>query len=81
MGKGLNNKNTKTKRHKALEKYLDMPVLKEDVQELYDMKEFFFNCDRTTLQLLCLRFFAMNNVAERYIEELEGKIIDNFGNK
>ena len=46
-------KTTKTKRNKALEEYLDMPVLKEDVQELYDMKEFFFNCDRTTLQLHC----------------------------
>lgn len=74
-------KTTKTKRHKKLEKYLDMPVLKEDVQELYDMKEFFFNCDRTTLQLLCLKLYAMNSVAEKYIEELESKIIDNFGNK
>lgn len=72
---------TKTKRHKKLEKYLDMPVLKEDVQELYDMKEFFFNCDRTTLQLLCLKLYAMNSVAERYIEELEGKTIDNSRNK
>lgn len=74
----LNSKKImKNKRHKALEKYLEMPVLKEHVSDIWEMKETIANCDRTTIEKLCLQSYAMQLVSERYIEELECKIIEN----
>lgn len=70
-------KKKKSNEHKALERYLDMPVPKRFLNEVLGAKIFYANCDRTALELECTRMFAYIKVSEAYIEELECKIIDN----
>ena len=70
-------KKKKSKAHKALERYLDMPVPKCFLNEVLDAKNIYANCDRSTLEKECTRMFAYIKVSEAYIEELECKIIDN----
>jgi hypothetical protein len=70
-------KKKKSKAHKALERYLDMPVAKKFLKDVLDAKNVYENCDRTTLERECTRMFAYIEVVEDYIEELECKIISN----
>ena len=67
----------KSKTHKQLEKYLDMPIPREFFKDVMDAKITFENCDRSTLERECTRMFAYIKVSEAYIEELECKIINN----
>lgn len=70
-------KKKKSKAHKALERYLDMPVPKRFLNEVLDAMNIYANCDRTALELECTRMFAYMKVSEAYVDELECRIISN----
>lgn len=67
----------KSKKHKAIERYTDMEIPKCIVDEVYEAREIYENCDRSILEKECTRMFAYIKVSEAYIEELECKIINN----
>lgn len=70
-------KKKKSKAHKALERYLDMPVPKRFLNEVLAAMNIYANCDRTALELECTRMFAYMKVSEAYVDELECRIITN----
>ena len=51
-------KKKKSNAHKALERYLDMPVPKRFLNEVLDAKNIYANCDHSTLERECTRMYA-----------------------
>lgn len=74
-------KKKKSKTHKAIERYTEMEIPKCFVDEVCEAKSIYENCDRSTLEKECTRMHAYIMVMESYIEELETKIINEFGNE
>lgn len=71
----------KSKKHKFIERYTEMEILKCFVNEVCEAKGIYENCDRSTLEKECTRMHVYISVMEAYIEELETKIINEFGNE
>lgn len=71
----------KNKKHKFIERYTEMEIPICFVDEVCEVREIYENCDRSTLEKECTRLFAYIRVSEAYIDELETKIINEFGNE
>lgn len=71
----------KSKKHKRIERYTDMEIPRRFVNKVSEAREIYANCDRSTLEKECTRLFAYIKVMEGYIDELEIKIINEFGNE
>lgn len=65
----------KRKRHYSIERYLGMEIPKCFLNEVCEATTVYQNCDRSTLERECTRMFAYINVMEKYIEELELKLV------
>ena len=63
----------KSKRHKSIERYIDMEIPFYFVDEVFEMKGIFENCDRTTLERECTRMFAYSKMLEVHIDSLDNK--------
>lgn len=64
----------KSKKHKRIERYIEMEIPKCFVDEVCEAKGIYENCDRSTLEKECTRMFAYIKVSEAYIDELETKL-------
>lgn len=71
----------KNRKHKFIERYTGVEIPKCFVDEVCEAKCIYENCDRSTLEKECTSMFAYFKVMEAYIEELECKIINAFGNE
>ena len=65
----------KSKRHYSIERYLGMQIPKCFLNEVCEATIVYKNCDRSTLERECARMFAYIKVTEKYIEELELKLV------